>query len=34
MKKSFLITAVLMSAAIAAQADELFVSIHSGAAMA
>ena len=34
MKKSFLITTILMSTALVAQADELFVSIHSGAAMA
>ena len=34
MKKSFLITAALLSTALGAQADELFVSIHSGAAMA
>jgi hypothetical protein len=34
MKKSFLITAAFLSTALAAQADELFVSIHSGAAMA
>lgn len=34
MKKSHLFAAILSSAAIAAQADELFLSIHSGAAMA
>ncbi|MBU1360133.1 MAG: hypothetical protein KKC79_19205 [Gammaproteobacteria bacterium] len=34
MKKVVLIAAVLLSSAIAAQADELFVSIHSGAVMA
>ena len=34
MKKSLLIAAALLSTALAAQADELFVSIHSGAAMA
>jgi sulfur relay (sulfurtransferase) complex TusBCD TusD component (DsrE family) len=34
MKKSFLITAALLATALVAQADELFVSIHSGAAMA
>lgn len=34
MKKAVLITAVLLSSAIAAQADELFVSIHSGSVMA
>lgn len=34
MKKSFLMAAALMSTALVAQADELFVSIHSGAAMA
>ena len=34
MKKSHFITAALLSTALVAQADELFVSIHSGAAMA
>lgn len=34
MKKSSLIAAALLSTCLVAQADELFVSIHSGAAMA
>ena len=34
MKKSSLIAAALVSTSLVAQADELFVSIHSGAAMA
>ncbi len=32
--KKFLVTAVFLTSALAAQADELFVSIHSGATMA